>query len=153
MQEILLSCIFLFVKHPFDVGDLVQWDDNSYVVAKMNLMSTSFKRIDGKYVWVGHNVLSTKVIENGASLLVDQSPDQVQLGGPVLLRRHSGRSLVLTKCFVNMTSASTLPLTPRSKHFKFSAPKCFASARKIRETFFPCSTWSSTIFLDKARWY
>lgn len=73
MQEILLSCIFLFVKHPFDVGDLVQWDDNSYVVAKMNLMSTSFKRVDGKYVWVGHNVLSTKVIENGSSLLFDQS--------------------------------------------------------------------------------
>jgi small-conductance mechanosensitive channel len=26
MQEILLACIFLFVKHPFDVGDRVDID-------------------------------------------------------------------------------------------------------------------------------
>jgi hypothetical protein len=30
----------------------------------MQLMSTSFKRVDGKYVWIGHNVLAAKVIEN-----------------------------------------------------------------------------------------
>ncbi|WVF70531.1 hypothetical protein IAT40_005322 [Kwoniella sp. CBS 6097] len=64
MQEILAACIFLFVKHPFDVGDRVDIDGNSYTVAKMQLMSSSFKRTDGKYVWIGHNVLSTKVIEN-----------------------------------------------------------------------------------------
>ncbi|WVQ97390.1 hypothetical protein IAU59_004502 [Kwoniella sp. CBS 9459] len=64
MQEILAACIFLFVKHPFDVGDRVDIDGNSYTVAKMQLMSSSFKRIDGKYVWIGHNILSTKVIEN-----------------------------------------------------------------------------------------
>ncbi len=33
----------------------------------MQLMSTSFKRVDGKYVWIGHNVLAVKVIENGES--------------------------------------------------------------------------------------
>ncbi|WOO85247.1 Mechanosensitive ion channel protein Msy1 [Vanrija pseudolonga] len=64
MQEILLSCIFLFVKHPYDVGDRVDIDGNSYTVAKMELMSTSFKRVDGKFVWIGHNVLALKVIEN-----------------------------------------------------------------------------------------
>ncbi|WWD17790.1 hypothetical protein CI109_102232 [Kwoniella shandongensis] len=64
MQEILGACIFLFVKHPFDVGDRVDIDSISYTVAKMQLMSTSFKRTDGKYVWIGHNVLTTKVIEN-----------------------------------------------------------------------------------------
>lgn len=35
-----------------------------YTVAKMQLLSSSFKRVDGKYVWIGHNVLTTKVIEN-----------------------------------------------------------------------------------------
>ncbi|WRT64242.1 uncharacterized protein IL334_001173 [Kwoniella shivajii] len=64
MQEILAACIFLFVKHPFDVGDRVDIDGNGYTVAKMQLMSSSFKRTDGKYVWIGHNVLSTKIIEN-----------------------------------------------------------------------------------------
>ncbi|KAK4686237.1 mechanosensitive ion channel protein 4/5/6/7/8/9/10, partial [Tremellales sp. Uapishka_1] len=64
MQEILLACIFLFVKHPFDVGDRVDIDGNSYTVARMQLMSTSFKRTDGKYVWIGNNILASKVIEN-----------------------------------------------------------------------------------------
>ncbi|WWC99777.1 hypothetical protein V866_006682 [Kwoniella sp. B9012] len=64
MQEILAACIFLFVKHPFDVGDRVTIDGEGYTVAKMQLMSSSFKRLDGKYVWIGHNVLSTKIIEN-----------------------------------------------------------------------------------------
>ncbi|BEJ12039.1 hypothetical protein CspHIS471_0204990 [Cutaneotrichosporon sp. HIS471] len=64
MQEILLACIFLFVKHPYDVGDRVDIDGKSYTVAKMELMSTSFKRTDGKFVWIGHNVLALKVIEN-----------------------------------------------------------------------------------------
>ncbi|WWC58465.1 uncharacterized protein I303_101007 [Kwoniella dejecticola CBS 10117] len=64
MQEILAACIFLFVKHPFDVGDRVDIDGQGYTVAKMQLMSSSFKRLDGKYVWIGHNILSTKIIEN-----------------------------------------------------------------------------------------
>ena len=66
MQEILLACIFLFVKHPYDVGDRVDIDAKSYTVAKMALLSTNFKRTDGKFVWIGHNILATKVIENSA---------------------------------------------------------------------------------------
>ena len=66
MQEILLACIFLFVKHPYDVGDRVDIDGKSYTVAKMALLSTNFKRTDGKFVWIGHNILATKVIENSA---------------------------------------------------------------------------------------
>ena len=66
MQEILLACIFLFVKHPYDVGDRVDIDTKSYTVAKMALLSTNFKRTDGKFVWIGHNILATKVIENSA---------------------------------------------------------------------------------------
>lgn len=72
MQEILAACIFLFVKHPYDCGDRISFslsgDDQTYTVAKMQLMSSSFKRADGKYVWIGHNVLATKIIENGKSV-------------------------------------------------------------------------------------
>ena len=56
--------IFLFVKHPYDVGDRIVVDDKGYTVAKMQLLSTNFKRDDGKFVWIGHNVLATKLIEN-----------------------------------------------------------------------------------------
>ena len=71
MQEILLACIFLFVKHPYDVGDRVDIDTKEYTVAKMALLSTNFKRTDGKFVWIGHNILATKVIENSTSLRLD----------------------------------------------------------------------------------
>jgi small-conductance mechanosensitive channel len=54
----------LFVKHPYDVGDRITIDDKDYTVAKMQLLSSNFKRGDGKFVWIGHNVLATKVIEN-----------------------------------------------------------------------------------------
>lgn len=63
-QEVLGACIFLFVKHPYDVGDRVDIDTNQYTVVKMELMSSSFRRLDGKFVWIGHDVLRTKVIEN-----------------------------------------------------------------------------------------
>lgn len=56
--------IFLFVKHPYDVGDRVVIDTQEYTVAKMQLLSSNFKRWDGKFVWIGHNILATKVIEN-----------------------------------------------------------------------------------------
>lgn len=47
---------------------LICSDDKQYTVAKMQLMSTNFRRTDGKFVWIGHNVLATKVIENSECL-------------------------------------------------------------------------------------
>lgn len=64
MQEILGACIFLFVKHPFDVGDRVDIDGQSYVVTSMQLMSTTFRRIDGTYTFIGNNILRDKYIGN-----------------------------------------------------------------------------------------
>ncbi|KAL7411131.1 Mechanosensitive ion channel-domain-containing protein [Mrakia frigida] len=63
-QEVLGACIFLFVKHPMDVGDRVDIDTVAYVVLEMNLMSTCFRRVDGKWVFISNNILNTKVIEN-----------------------------------------------------------------------------------------
>lgn len=45
-QEFLGSCIFLFVKHPYDVGDRVDINGNQLVVEKVSLMYSVFHRLD-----------------------------------------------------------------------------------------------------------
>jgi small-conductance mechanosensitive channel len=57
-QEILTAIVFLFVKHPYDVGDRVDIGSDSYVVKEMQLLSTIFKRLDGKIVQMPHNSLN-----------------------------------------------------------------------------------------------
>lgn len=64
-QEILGSCIFLFVKHPFDVGDRVDITDNQYVVERMSLLYTVFRRVkDQKRTQVPNIVLNAQWIDN-----------------------------------------------------------------------------------------
>ncbi|RDL39409.1 uncharacterized protein BP5553_03749 [Venustampulla echinocandica] len=67
-QEFLGSCIFLFVKHPFDVGDRVDitGPEKEYlVVEQISLLYTLFKRIDNmKMVQVPNIVLNNLWIEN-----------------------------------------------------------------------------------------
>ncbi|CAM1504168.1 Fc.00g017590.m01.CDS01 [Cosmosporella sp. VM-42] len=45
-QEFLGSCIFLFVKHPYDVGDRVEIDHTQMIVDKISLLYTVLTRID-----------------------------------------------------------------------------------------------------------
>lgn len=55
-QEFLGSCIFLFVKHPYDVGDRVDISDEQLIVEKISLLYTVFTRINTmKVVQVCHN--------------------------------------------------------------------------------------------------
>jgi hypothetical protein len=67
-QEFLGSCIFLFVKHPYDVGDRVDITGptaQSMVVEEISLLYTIFKRIDNmKLVQVPNIVLNSLWIEN-----------------------------------------------------------------------------------------
>lgn len=64
-QEVLGSCIFLFVKHPFDVGDRVDIDTNQLVVERISLLFTIFRKVnDHKTTQVPNIVLNTKWIEN-----------------------------------------------------------------------------------------
>jgi len=67
-QEALSAIIFLFIKHPYDVGDRVEVDIGAgpsiYVVAEIQLLSTIFKTTTGKYVQVGHSVLTSKMVTN-----------------------------------------------------------------------------------------
>jgi len=64
-QEVLGSCIFLFVKHPFDVGDRVDISDNSLIVERISLLFTVFKEIKThKTTQVANIVLNTVWIDN-----------------------------------------------------------------------------------------
>ncbi|KAH7342486.1 Mechanosensitive ion channel-domain-containing protein [Rhexocercosporidium sp. MPI-PUGE-AT-0058] len=64
-QEFLGSCIFLFVKHPYDVGDRVDIEKVYLVVEQISLLYTVFKRIDTmKMVQVPNIVLNNLWIEN-----------------------------------------------------------------------------------------
>lgn len=64
-QEVLGSCIFLFVKHPFDVGDRVDIGDKRYVVEQISLLYSIFKCVDNqKVTQVPNNVLNTLWVEN-----------------------------------------------------------------------------------------
>ncbi|QRV94149.1 transporter, small conductance mechanosensitive ion channel (MscS) family protein [Ceratobasidium sp. AG-Ba] len=63
--EVLTSIIFLFIKHPYDVGDRVDIDKGSFIVKEMRLLSTIF--IDttrGCLVQAPNAGLSTQMISN-----------------------------------------------------------------------------------------
>ncbi|WEW59797.1 hypothetical protein PRK78_005277 [Emydomyces testavorans] len=64
-QEVLGSCIFLFVKHPYDVGDRVDINKSRLLVERISLLFTVFKNIDDhKVTQVPNIVLNTCWIEN-----------------------------------------------------------------------------------------
>ncbi|KAK5113370.1 hypothetical protein LTR62_003470 [Meristemomyces frigidus] len=65
VTEFLACCIFLFIKHPYDVGDRVDINDVELVVEHMSLMYSVFRRVDnGKTVQIPHNVANAVWIEN-----------------------------------------------------------------------------------------
>ncbi|KAI1098946.1 hypothetical protein F4804DRAFT_101375 [Jackrogersella minutella] len=71
-QEFLQSMIFVFIKHPFDVGDrvtvygntgsLMRGDD--YYVTEISLLFTEFKKMEGHMVQAPNSVLNTLFILN-----------------------------------------------------------------------------------------
>ncbi|KAF2157298.1 hypothetical protein K461DRAFT_309435 [Myriangium duriaei CBS 260.36] len=67
-QEVLGSCIFLFVKHPFDIGDRVDINTDQLVVDHISLLFTVFRRVSGanvgRLVQIPNIVLNTLWIEN-----------------------------------------------------------------------------------------
>ncbi|KAF2101710.1 hypothetical protein NA57DRAFT_16756, partial [Rhizodiscina lignyota] len=65
VQEFLGSCIFLFIKHPYDVGDRVLINDTQLVVEHISLLYTVFRRIDNnRTVQVPNIVNNSTWIEN-----------------------------------------------------------------------------------------
>ncbi|KAI0100727.1 hypothetical protein GGR51DRAFT_531463 [Nemania sp. FL0031] len=91
-QEFLQSIIFVFVKHPFDVGDRVtiygntgstlQGDD--YYVTEISLLYTEFKKMQGHIVQAPNSVLNTLFILNHrrSGSLADVFTLQIKYGTP-----------------------------------------------------------------------
>jgi hypothetical protein len=64
-QEVLGSCIFLFVKHPYDIGDRVDVGTDQLTVEHISLLYTVFKRVNnGKMVQTPNIVLNNLWVEN-----------------------------------------------------------------------------------------
>ena len=71
-QEFLQSVIFVFVKHPFDVGDRVSIYGNTgasmkgddYFVKEISLLYTEFKKMEGHVVQAPNSYLNTLFILN-----------------------------------------------------------------------------------------
>ena len=71
-QEFLQSVIFVFVKHPFDVGDRVSIYGNTgstlkgddYFVKEISLLFTEFKKMEGHVVQAPNSYLNTLFILN-----------------------------------------------------------------------------------------
>ena len=71
-QEFLQSVIFVFVKHPFDVGDRVTIYGNTgitmmgddYFVKEISLLYTEFKKMEGHVVQAPNSYLNTLFILN-----------------------------------------------------------------------------------------
>ncbi|CCM01460.1 uncharacterized protein FIBRA_03513 [Fibroporia radiculosa] len=64
LGEVLTSIIFLFVKHPYDVGDRVSIDSLDYTVKEIRLLSTIFIDSSNCSVQAPHSLLNTKFIQN-----------------------------------------------------------------------------------------
>ncbi|KAI3935328.1 hypothetical protein MKW98_027148 [Papaver atlanticum] len=58
------AVIFLFVMHPFDVGDRCEVEDVQMVVEEMNILTTVFLRYDNQKIIYPNSVLATKPISN-----------------------------------------------------------------------------------------
>ena len=58
------SIIFLFVKHPYDVGDRVKVDKDVFTVKEIRLLSTIFLDGDNALVQAPNTVLNGKFLIN-----------------------------------------------------------------------------------------
>lgn len=63
-KQMLEAIIFIFVMHPFDVGDRVEVDGLLMLVEEITLLTTVFRKHDNHKVCYSNIVLSTKIISN-----------------------------------------------------------------------------------------
>ncbi|THF95988.1 hypothetical protein TEA_009391 [Camellia sinensis var. sinensis] len=63
-KRIFEAITFLFVMHPFDVGDRCEVDGVQMVVEEMNILTTVFLRYDNQMIIYPNSVLATKPISN-----------------------------------------------------------------------------------------
>lgn len=64
LAEVLTSIIFLFIKHPYDVGDRVEINKITYTVKEIRLLSTIFLDGNACLVQAPNTVLNADLIHN-----------------------------------------------------------------------------------------
>ncbi|XP_062219859.1 mechanosensitive ion channel protein 6-like [Phragmites australis] len=64
LKTVFEAIVFLFVMHPFDVGDRCEIEGVQVVVEEMNIMTTVFLRYDNLKIYYPNSVLATKPIMN-----------------------------------------------------------------------------------------
>lgn len=67
------SLLFVFIQHPFDVGDRVLIDDENFVVDDIEIFTTKLIRWDGVAVYITNSTLCSKTILN-----IRRSDDQLE---------------------------------------------------------------------------
>ncbi|KAK4388705.1 Mechanosensitive ion channel protein 10 [Sesamum angolense] len=63
-KTIFEAIIFVFIMHPFDVGDRCVIDGVQMTVEEMNILTTVFLRFDNEKIYYPNSVLATKPISN-----------------------------------------------------------------------------------------
>ncbi|KAK3436054.1 hypothetical protein EUGRSUZ_C00714 [Eucalyptus grandis] len=69
-KAIFEAVIFVFIMHPFDVGDRCVIDGVQLMVEEMNILNTVFLKLDNEKIFYPNSVLATKPISN-----YNRSPD------------------------------------------------------------------------------
>ncbi|XP_038710126.1 mechanosensitive ion channel protein 10-like isoform X4 [Tripterygium wilfordii] len=64
VKTVFEAIIFVFIMHPFDVGDRCVIDGVQMVVEEMNILTTVFLRFDNEKIFYPNSVLATKPISN-----------------------------------------------------------------------------------------
>ncbi|KAK2355290.1 mechanosensitive ion channel protein [Trifolium repens] len=63
-KTVLEAIIFVFIMHPFDIGDRCVIDGVQMIVEEMNILTTVFLRYDNEKIYYPNAVLLTKPISN-----------------------------------------------------------------------------------------
>lgn len=60
VQEFLGSCVFIFIKHPYDVGDRVDINNVQLIIEHISLLYTIFRQVDS-----GASTQIPNIVNNG----------------------------------------------------------------------------------------
>ncbi|KAJ3126418.1 hypothetical protein HK098_007551 [Nowakowskiella sp. JEL0407] len=64
VKNLLENIIFLFITHPYDVGDRVDIDSERYTVKEFGMLTTILRTLNGREIYGPNNILSKKFIHN-----------------------------------------------------------------------------------------
>jgi small-conductance mechanosensitive channel len=156
-QEVLGSCVFLFIKHPYDVGDYVVIDATELVVERISLLYTVFTRVQAAQsvqipnivlnsLWVD-NVTKSGMFKEQTTIHVafDTMPDSITLLKDEVQKALIPKGLVdITIGILSVVGMESLELQCIS-HFRMNRPdgalraacrSCFMSTlvKALRET-------------------